>query len=773
MAEDNNNNEKDPVDTLRDIVRDCRHGGPTAEEEGTPYFQAAMRFCMNEWTPLDRLNQTSSLEEVGTAIQQTVRLVTTDPILNQMRASPGTARYFGAIAVDAWFNNDMPYVKKFMTKGLFLDRLLLDGPESLLGEELRSSEPVTLAQQIQRILLEQDIRSFLQHLTRGSCPCIALAESLNELDETEAAKAARKQREIEQLPPVLKPESKFWKLKRKAAAQLKANRLEQSIELYKQALALIEKQLEENLDVHRRHEWVKGLADEAGRVESNISMCYAKMRQFEKALFHADEAVGHFPAWSKPHCRRAIALEGLARLEDADAAVCKALEVWEQEALVDDSSTIRNAKNEFIEIQRRVEAALEGQPLLDLGNSIRGLQIDADYAEAGAFTSGWGTGVLDTIATFLTPQDVARLEQTCRGFAAKPERRRRIALSSPLRNCGSMGLDEIEEYIRVYCTEKLDNPNGSLRTLVASTLPFVVTIKRGRALPNWFREMLDHSNVLSRNIIQSMCIGKDHLRKALCHWAFQHISCHDLTHGAPDDENILPIYQKDEEGQLLRLISWASPLVDNVEDPDDELLEIRDQAYVALSNLILSKGHDLRGAFCGRKGQASPISRLTISIGSVINQSFPRQWPCEKTFEREWNYSADEVYAYFVKNHPRVFCRWKAALLQLLSWAKEAEAYNYQITLINQVIVTVDYLQQHGSIQVCQFSLAVFSLKKCMESGGAAVVLRNLSSQRDVSEFIADYYSLVRLYNEAIPKLLAWHDRTMAQHNMIMQGLQR
>ena len=52
-----------------------------------------------------------------------------------------------------------------------------------------------------------------------------------------------------------------------------------------------------------------------------------------------------------------------------------------------------------------------------------------------------------------------------------------------------------------------------------------------------------------------------------------------------------------------------------------------------------------------------------------------------------------------------------------------------------------------------------------------AALMRNISgSQRDISEFLADYYSMIRLYNIALPKLQAWRDRALAQHNMYIHG---
>lgn len=731
-----------------------------------PFFRAATSFVMNESTPLDSLDQSSSLEVIGKAIQQTVRLVISDAFLNQMRAYPGSARYFGALAVDAWSENDMTYVKKFLIKALFADYLILQGPEALLIEAFRAERP-SLPLRLQQVLRDQEIKTQLRLLTRGSCSCIDFSVALNEANGNEAAKAARKQREIEQLPPVLKPESKFWKLKKKAASRLQANRLEESIVLYKQAQDLIFKELQGISDAEYRPESIKELSNENGRVASNLSMIYSKMLQYDMALLHANKAVAHFPSWSKSHCRRAVALEGLGRLEDADASVCKALELWDAEFLVsDDGHILRKAKDEYKQIEHRIEEALESQQLVDLGTSIRKLHIPADYAEAGLLSSLLETGVLDRVATFLSPKDVARLEQTCRGLAAQPERRRRISLSSPLLNFCS---EKVDKRIGIYCSEKLDDPNGSLRTLVASILPIVDSRSYERTLPSWLRTMLDHADVAARNTIQSECVRQKSLLKPLCYWIRQSIffGQHPLTE-QPDEEELLRMYRNDCDSQLLRVIAWSSQLIESGEDSEG-LLELTRLPNAGFNNLI-SKSVVLRAAV-SRTG--SPIEVVNQALNSVVSENFPHKWPCEETLELGWNYSADNIYMYFSKRNPRDFRRWKNAFQKLLKWAQDAEPYNVQITLFAQGIMTA-CIQQTGRVELKYFlTIGLFGMKKSMESGGAESLMRKVVTQRDVSELIADYYSMIRLYNVSLPKALAWRDAFSARQNMMSSGLRQ
>jgi len=125
--------EQPTLETLRTLVRNCRHGSPEAEDQGRPFFQAAVAFMGNENTPLDRMDGSATLGQIKEAIQQTATLVTNDGVLNEVRASLGSMRFFAAVAVDAWFNDDIPQVKRFAIKALFLEHLLLKGPDELMG----------------------------------------------------------------------------------------------------------------------------------------------------------------------------------------------------------------------------------------------------------------------------------------------------------------------------------------------------------------------------------------------------------------------------------------------------------------------------------------------------------------------------------------------------------------------------------------------------------------------------------------------------------------
>jgi hypothetical protein len=58
-------------------------------------------------------------------------------------------------------------------------------------------------------------------------------------------------------------------------------------------------------------------------------------------------------------------------------------------------------------------------------------------------------------------------------------------------------------------------------------------------------------------------------------------------------------------------------------------------------------------------------------------------------------------------------------------------------------------------------------MKKYMECSGTIALKSKLVSLRDYAEFVADYYSMIRLYNKTFPKILEWRERMIAQHRMM------
>jgi hypothetical protein len=160
------------VEQIRNVLRNCQHGGPDPEEQQhAVWFKASQQFVASR-TPLERdLTEASTAQEIVLAIIQTVQAIVETPSLNALRASPKSARYLGALAMDAWMNYDTPYVKQFLLKGFLIERMQVVGPDVLLTA--RSPELNSLVQDMQQILQQGDVTSNLGQLTRGACQCTA------------------------------------------------------------------------------------------------------------------------------------------------------------------------------------------------------------------------------------------------------------------------------------------------------------------------------------------------------------------------------------------------------------------------------------------------------------------------------------------------------------------------------------------------------------------------------------------------------------------------
>jgi tetratricopeptide (TPR) repeat protein len=347
----------------------CRHGGPANSELESEGLKSASQ--LGAWpAPMDRLDGCSTLQEIQGALTQTVKCITQYIIFSLARTDPGSVRYFGALAVDAWINNiDQRLVQMFLLRALVMDHLQREGPAHVILQlelcdsvsSARRGGP-SLLKQVKDILQREDTKTYLEYCTRGACRCIALAESLSEEKESrlhpndDSAKARKRQREIEKLPPILKPASKFRSIKKKAATHLQAGRLEESTKLYKRALKILEDAIEPLQRNGAKSKWIQKLREETGRIESNLFLIFLRRKHPEEARLHADKSVSHSPAWSKPHSRRAVALYNLNLFEEAEAAIFRAIERCETE--ISQGASTTKILREYQDIQTRVEINL-------------------------------------------------------------------------------------------------------------------------------------------------------------------------------------------------------------------------------------------------------------------------------------------------------------------------------------------------------------------------------------------------------------------------------
>jgi hypothetical protein len=63
----------------------------------------------------------------------------------------------------------------------------------------------------------------------------------------------------------------------------------------------------------------------------------------------------------------------------------------------------------------------------------------------------------------------------------------------------------VEDCIRIYCNQKLNDPSGALKALVVSVLAIVPPISQ-RELPSWIQNLLEFASISSQNTIQAACM---------------------------------------------------------------------------------------------------------------------------------------------------------------------------------------------------------------------------------------------------------------------------
>jgi hypothetical protein len=133
-----------------------------------------------------------------------------------------------------------------------------------------------------------------------------------------------------------------------------------------------------------------------------------------------------------------------------------------------------------------------------------------------------------------------------------------------------------------------------------------------------------------------------------------------------------------------------------------------------------------------------------------------------------WDYRAEDIDGHWSSCHPRVLCQWKSAFAEIFKWLHQVKKFGPEFIQLNQCSL-IQNRPHFGPVAPNAFSFSIFVVKKVLEHGGAAALKKTLHSSRDYADFIADFYAMIRLYEDAFPRILDWRDRSVAQHHM-MQG---
>jgi hypothetical protein len=230
-----------------------------------------------------------------------------------------------------------------------------------------------------------------------------------------------------------------------------------------------------------------------------------KLNQPKQAVAHAEDAACDYPSWSKPHCRRALALEALQRYNQAECAIYKAIDSVDCELAEDPGAG--KVKMEYLNIQQRIQEHLSS----------------SDDNRQGGMALDW----------------------------EEDERKRRRALTYTLR--GALIDEGMEQTWRDFCNQNLDDFDGALGRLLKAIFP---AVERSENVCSCFETMLDDAPVPMRKKIEafSMREGPAELQIYMQGCINYRVEA-DLT-TVCDSESMEYTYREDIDGDAMRLISW-------------------------------------------------------------------------------------------------------------------------------------------------------------------------------------------------------------------------
>ena len=263
--DDELNDARSLISKLEDSIRNCRHGGPSSAEENTPWFRQCNQLARWDPCPIDMHDTIASYGDDSHIARNLVATVSIIAERFQLCIGHvGSRRFFAALAVDAWMNEDFIYVRKFLLKSIILDFLQKSGANTVLQaiQDGNIHDRHSLFQLVKGVLQCQNqcLKSYLELCSDGACRCIGFSQMINDERESifsssqnrEAAEAHRVERGQERLPLVLNSSSEYWIVKKKAQMYLKSKQLERAKATYLEAKAILERQGRKTLSYTKR-----------------------------------------------------------------------------------------------------------------------------------------------------------------------------------------------------------------------------------------------------------------------------------------------------------------------------------------------------------------------------------------------------------------------------------------------------------------------------------------------------------------------------------------
>ena len=766
------------VEHMERMMKNCRHGGPSEEERNTPWLASCGQFARTDWN--HSLTSNSSQNEIKSKLYAVIRLLNTrvdfNLILSRMDFNlilsfTGSKKFFASLAVDAWINQDKKYAQRFLTTSLLLEKLQNVGSNALIQQiEDNTDSGSRLLRDIQCIYQDEYIvlKTFLQRLTAGeiNCKCVDLAYTLQMQKQAilntdhQELEAKMNQSKIESLPPILTKSSKYWPIKKRAAKFLQKGNLEDAKKLYNEAKKILEE--DKSFDYEYRKEWAVEISTEAARVVSNLSLLFLKQNLYEEALMYANEAVSRCPLWSKPFCRRAVALESLNQLDEAHSAIFKAITMATIEVNNRDLKT--KTLEEYKSIRSRIEKALESsnKPAVHnpLFNSLNIPPGGIDLA-VGLFTE---EGLLYKTYEYLAPNDVSKLQHTC---SIRSEKCTRITMTNILRNTSSLSpksVKSIKNILQVFCNEVNKDRNDAFRVLILAVRVLVPDNFWSKYLRLEGMHQSSYSTILSvcrPGIIKLPYCNETPSCQTFC--IYKYLLLNDKVDRTTKLNALSQLSDmiNEDEGSLIILRIVRYGIDDDIMQlcgEFDEADELCGTTLLVL-NSIVQEGHRRRK----KLNPSHPIYITLMSFHETHSLHIPTPWPGDDMGQctlrnQEW------LEEYWREEDPNVFRLWKAGIFKCLKIVQKMEHISDQFILITKDIIIHS---NRGRVFMDCYSFPLFLVKKALENDGAVALSRKLIKQKDFAKLIIDYYAMVELYNDTFPEIIEWRDRTIAQHQSL------
>lgn len=706
----------------------------------------------------------------------------------------GSRRFFAALAVDAWMNEDFIYVRKFLLKSIILDFLQKSGANTVLQaiQDGNIHDRNSLFQLVKGVLQCQNqcLKSYLELCSDGACRCIGFAQMINDERQSvfsssqnrEAAEAHRVEREQERLPLVLKSSSEYWIVKKKAQTYLKSKQPERAKATYLEAKAILERHRKRDFELYEKDMQFK-IGDEVGKIASNLSMICLMIDEKEEALHYASEAATACPGWSKAHCRRALALVALKRYNEAQVAIFNAMKRIERvisfgDELAKNRKELREYKKIEADIQAKLGASNHHYSIFD-GNQLYkplGCKMKC-IGEAGSFFSLHPA--MDIVYSFMTPVDVARLECTCKQFAIDP-RGRRIALATRcferFIDTKDLTLDEEMTGQEVYgnyicCVTK--SPRIAIKEFTQQMRPlfcdddvwmeYICVIDMD---PLSLKTILEYAfdklpmflefDDAPRDFIIAKKLMRDG-KPAICGPL---IMCMNSI-GCEDEEGELSDFAKSfiTHSLDIEVMRYA---VTFGEEQHIDFGNLKESSLILLNNIILSMGSRLP-----KMNMENPVYHLSMDFHSLFTEHVPDEWPGVQG-AYTWGsrpVAIESIKQYWISN-PAMFNMWRLAIMKSLKWVHDLElgGHVFEYLLRSRRIfgeMTVD----RQAYPINNFSFGPFLVMKAVEYGGSVSLSVKMICHDDYSSFFYDFYDFLHVFCKCYPALVHFMNTTLAEHH--------